>query len=334
MNEAPKGPKWVAPASPEAAAKTERDRLKEFFLVHESLWDFADYIVSDEDWDLIASAGEDRRVDAGTYPTGTLIRKYRQGFLLKDPAGDPDDEKAAYLVGGFASRIDCCMRGEREFWNSLPPQVRSACIGYLQDIDIWAVPYYLKGQADDVMQVIPFEEAVKVIKNLPDDYVISVKDCDCRIYNNFHCDHPLEVCLHWKKQPEVNTSLDRGYARPVSKSAAAGILRAAYEGGLVHSYGESLGGFCNCCACCCWAFKNMDKLRAKGYNPKEIWYRADYVIRVDGDACVNCGLCVERCPFGALTKAGSRVEADEEKCWGCGACRPVCRKGALSIKTR
>ncbi|MDR2088975.1 MAG: C-GCAxxG-C-C family protein [Clostridiales Family XIII bacterium] len=333
MLEAPTGPKPTA-VSQSAVAVTKKDQLKTFFFVHESLWDFADCIVTEDDWLLIASAGADRRVDTAKYPTEFLIRKYRQGFLMKDPAGDPEDEKASYIVGGFAARIDCCMRGEREFWNALPQTVRNAYVGYLQDVDIWAVPYYLKGHTDDVMRVIPFEEAVKVVKNVPGDYAFSVKECDCRIYNGYVCDHPIDVCLHWKKQPEINTSLDRGYARPISKEAAIGVLRNAYESGLIHSYGESLGGFCNCCVCCCWAFKNMDKLRAKGYNPREIWYRTDYVIAVDEEKCVNCGLCAKRCGFAALKKGESAIEADEEKCWGCGACRPVCPKDALSVRQR
>ncbi|MDW7674776.1 MAG: 4Fe-4S binding protein, partial [Bacillota bacterium] len=46
-------------------------------------------------------------------------------------------------------------------------------------------------------------------------------------------------------------------------------------------------------------------------------------VQIAKDKCIGCGLCVEQCPFDALTLVNGVVEVDPEKCTDCGACVDV-----------
>jgi len=56
---------------------------------------------------------------------------------------------------------------------------------------------------------------------------------------------------------------------------------------------------------------------------------------IDPDRCTGCGLCIERCRFGAIrtTGAGSGAacEVDAVSCEGCGVCVDVCPERAASL---
>ena len=49
------------------------------------------------------------------------------------------------------------------------------------------------------------------------------------------------------------------------------------------------------------------------------------------DQCKACGICVEKCPNGALTVQGPRAQADPERCILCGYCVPYCPQFSLRL---
>jgi uncharacterized Fe-S center protein len=49
---------------------------------------------------------------------------------------------------------------------------------------------------------------------------------------------------------------------------------------------------------------------------------------VNGEKCIACGICVDKCNFGAIKKTDIAV-IDESKCIGCAGCIAVCPKGAI-----
>jgi len=57
---------------------------------------------------------------------------------------------------------------------------------------------------------------------------------------------------------------------------------------------------------------------------------------VDGEACTDCGACLEACPYGAIamTSSGGRNVAviSETSCKGCGGCVPVCPENAIDLR--
>lgn len=63
------------------------------------------------------------------------------------------------------------MRGEREAFEALPEEVRSAIVEYEQDIHLWVIPYREPGKNKKVVQPVPIEEALQI-----------VDEADCRFY--------------------------------------------------------------------------------------------------------------------------------------------------------
>jgi heterodisulfide reductase subunit A len=49
---------------------------------------------------------------------------------------------------------------------------------------------------------------------------------------------------------------------------------------------------------------------------------------VDDVACVKCGICEDKCPYGAL-RLGEKLEVIDALCKGCGTCVAACPTGAL-----
>jgi len=52
---------------------------------------------------------------------------------------------------------------------------------------------------------------------------------------------------------------------------------------------------------------------------------------IDGKECTKCGLCRERCRFGAITE---EIAVDPLACEGCGVCMLVCPTGAVKMVER
>ena len=51
---------------------------------------------------------------------------------------------------------------------------------------------------------------------------------------------------------------------------------------------------------------------------------------VDTEQCVECGICADVCPTGAISVNG-KAEIDHKKCTGCGACVEECAQDAISL---
>jgi electron transfer flavoprotein alpha subunit len=55
-------------------------------------------------------------------------------------------------------------------------------------------------------------------------------------------------------------------------------------------------------------------------------------IRIDKEKCTGCGVCINSCPFAALSLLEKKAVIDLDKCTLCGACKQVCGPGAIEIE--
>jgi Pyruvate/2-oxoacid:ferredoxin oxidoreductase delta subunit len=91
-----------------------------------------------------------------------------------------------------------------------------------------------------------------------------------------------------------------------------------------------LAGICNCSLPGCFAMKTTVT------HKSPVFFRGEYVARVDAGACSGCGQCVKICSFKAFKprKKKDKAEIDPLRCYGCGICRSACVKAAISLVDR
>ncbi len=64
--------------------------------------------------------------------------------------------------------------------------------------------------------------------------------------------------------------------------------------------------------------------------------KSHYVAQIDYDICNGCGICAQRCQFGALKFEVSTEKSniDQFKCFGCGLCESGCPREAIRLLER
>jgi ferredoxin len=123
--------------------------------------------------------------------------------------------------------------------------------------------------------------------------------------------------------------------RKCSQDEAIAVIEKAHRRGDVHAayfkkeFGNRLMALCNCCRCCCLGMVMWNRL--KGSVP--FLAPSGYVASVIGD-CSACGVCVESCPFYALSIDGQTgaVTVNEAMCMGCGVCQDLCPSESLKLR--
>jgi Pyruvate/2-oxoacid:ferredoxin oxidoreductase delta subunit len=91
-----------------------------------------------------------------------------------------------------------------------------------------------------------------------------------------------------------------------------------------------LAGICNCSLPGCLAMKTTVTHKAP------VFFRGEYVARVDAGKCSGCGECVKICPFKAFKprEKKDKAEVTIRRCYGCGICRSACARNAIEIIDR
>ncbi len=175
--------------------------------------------------------------------------------------------------------------------------------------------------------VLPTEQVMEILRGAES---VAVQNCECRTHYQ-RCDHPLEVCFLLNRTGDQYVA--KGEARHVSLTEAAEILKKANQSGLVHLSlympDHEVFAICSCCSCCC---HDLQITRLLGR--KELMVRSEYVAFTDLELCINCGDCVERCPFDARAYQGEQLTYHPAKCMGCGLCVTVCPVEATTMIVR
>ena len=160
---------------------------------------------------------------------------------------------------------------------------------------------------------------------------ISVLDCVCRAKFG-HCDGPVNVCIDMNETAERNIA--RGDAREITMDEAMDILEKTHEAGLVPlalEQGEFyepgvINSICSCCSCCCTILSGIVRF---GLAPHVLTSKAISV--TDTSECTECGVCVDRCQFGAKEMVNGSLAFNPELCFGCGLCVSTCPTNAITL---
>lgn len=196
---------------------------------------------------------------------------------------------------------------------------------------------YKSGVTIPVNLKIEFEHHVLNMENvkriLSNARTIALMDCGCRsIYG--HCDKPINVCLDLNEVAEKNIASGLLGARKITMDEAIQVLQKTHEAGLVHmAYGHGefykpgvINSVCSCCSCCCGILGGVLRF---GLYPHLLTAHSTTV--TDLSACIGCGVCVDRCQFGARALVGDTLSINQDLCFGCGLCVSTCPTHTITL---
>ena len=184
-------------------------------------------------------------------------------------------------------------------------------------------------------QVVPLQDAEKMLELA---YPIGLIGCVCRRRDRaidernemeYTCMGLGVGMLKWERWPERY----KGGVKFVNVEEAKEWVRLMNRRGFCHIlmlYGAPyIGGFCMCDYPDCDAVRN-----AVDFGIGVL--KGHYVAQVDYDICNGCGICAQRCQWGALKfeATSEKANIDQFKCYGCGLCETGCPRGAISLVKR
>ncbi len=188
-------------------------------------------------------------------------------------------------------------------------------------------------------EVLDYEKASRIIAEAG---VWAEAMCYCRHVQSHvgeRCDNPEDFCLSLGQGGEY--LIRHGFAKPITKDRALGVLKEARELGLVQmadNVKKEPHFICNCCGCCCEMLAGLRLF--PGPTPV---VTSNYVAVITDEQCSGCGKCALACPIDAIEmkaaepteKFGKRKQAaivDADRCIGCAVCHRSCKVGALEMK--
>lgn len=280
------------------------------------------------------------------------VSKTIKSIVRKGAAHFNRQSEIAYFVGYIVTLTDYGMatphydqeRGPKYF--ELVKKIRTS-EGYLKE---FGEELIREGEAGPLFRVVP---RWKSIKNIPGvmpcesieeimsmhDGKISTVRCICRTTINDRfcgiCEGTLPQeghCIKFGKMAEHFVE-EMGVGEYISAAEAMKLMEETEKAPIYHMIGNSreiLGGFCNCCACCCdmrWGLQNIGEIKY-GIAPSR------FLCVLNSDFCIGCGKCITKCPFDAIVLDSqlSKIKILEHKCMGCGTCVINCKQKALKLE--
>lgn len=199
-----------------------------------------------------------------------------------------------------------------------------------------------KQKARHFGQVVPLEDVERVLALTTSVVRLA---CICR---NVSSAREQRYCFGVSMAPagggiaELLREIDASYLigphgeglETMSKEKALALIRESEREGNCHTIWTFitpfLSGICNCSLPACYAMK------ATVTHRTPVFFRGEYVARIDTERCNGCGQCVRICPFAALRQAKKKekAEVDALRCYGCGICRSACAQEAIRLLDR
>ncbi len=176
------------------------------------------------------------------------------------------------------------------------------------------------------MEIMTYDQAENIVKS---QKKIAVAHCICRKQDGMlgkGCDHPSEVCMAFGTGAYYY--IENGLGREILPEEALTILHKGMEAGLVlqPGNGKRIWGLCMCCSCGCQLIRSLKKIEKPAQMAHSNFYAA-----CNPDSCSACGLCVDRCPMGAIELLDT-AEINKDRCIGCGVCVVACDFNAIVLQ--
>ena len=184
-------------------------------------------------------------------------------------------------------------------------------------------------------QIVPLEDADRVLELCSP---IGLMACLCRKGTRaiderneleYTCMGMGAGMLKWERWPERY----KGGVKFVNIDEAKEWNHELDKRGFVHIlmlFGAPfIGGFCQCDYPDCGVVRN-------GVDFGIGTLKSHYLAEVDYDECNGCGICAQRCQWGALKFEVTTETAniDQFRCYGCGLCQTGCPRGAIKLVER
>jgi len=243
-------------------------------------------------------------------------------FSVKPPGGPTLYQAAPWVIGIYEFQVnnlnENLIEALNEYWRTTEsreepwkPQLRTIPIG--QSIE-------------PTLEVLPYEQVEKLVE---ENDTFAVAPCICRTIEKKQgrgCDAPIETCLIFGDFADFYVKT--GLGRYIDKTEMKKKIAEANEANLVLNPTNSkrVSAICCCCGCCCGVLKGLQHAP----KPAEAVV-SSFVAEYDSEACVWCGVCLERCQMQAITEEGAKVSLNADRCIGCGLCVSTCPTGALSL---
>ena len=163
---------------------------------------------------------------------------------------------------------------------------------------------------------------------------IALTECICRKALQ-NCKFPQNVCLSLNEKAEID--VESGQAKYISLEEAKSIVSETAKLGLVHltmnppdKTDQFPSSICSCCSCCCHALQGLQLMNMEGLvEPSE------FVATFDQEKCTQCGICVDRCQFGArVLNDENNFIFKQDLCFGCGLCLSSCPESLIELISR
>lgn len=161
--------------------------------------------------------------------------------------------------------------------------------------------------------------------------IIAQGECECRSRMG-NCIDPMDGCLGVDE--EAIEWIAEGKAKRITVKEALKAMKRTHDAGLVHlayifEKNNKVQWICSCCSCCCHSLSAALRF---GYSDHV--FSSKFIAIQDSEKCVNCGVCVDRCQFGARKMVDDKLVYSKEKCFGCGVCVDFCCEGAIEMVER
>ncbi|MBN1180249.1 MAG: 4Fe-4S binding protein [Anaerolineae bacterium] len=325
---------------------TKLAAFQQIFRLPDALLPYVDLVATAQEIDLVVALGE-RALSVGQVAEALGLGGAAAERLLLDATLRAvvervvEDSAICYRACNAYRRVTYLSMQDYDGWLRVPEDVRATLIEWHLDENIrhhdLARRLDLLRQDPDSLEIhnrdiLLLEEALEIVAAAELHVVVP---CDCRT--------TVAACAHerwntcFRLDDRGRWTLEMGEGQIVTKEECIQILLNADRAGLIHTgqraeKGRKATVNGNCCACCSYPIR-----AGMALGMAQQWPRRHYLAHRDEARCVGCGVCVERCPFGALfcreaEDGCMEIVFDADACFGCGLCANTCPEGAMTMR--